>query len=84
MGELQRYRAQGGPIGPVAQRFVRELDNAGVWIDRDVKVRLAALAHAPGPLDETDQRWIRHQLPEIVRQVAQVAPAPASNGLDLA
>ena len=71
MGELQRYRAHGGPIGPVARRFVEalaDLDDAG--ISPAVLERLAMLAQAPGPLDDADQRWIRTQLPEIVRQLA--------------
>ncbi|WP_306396469.1 hypothetical protein [Telluria beijingensis] len=80
MGELQRYRAHGGPVKPVAERFVRELDAAGVRIEPDVEARLAALARAPGPLDEAEQRWIRNQLPEIVRRLALLSPAPASNG----
>lgn len=29
MGELQRYRAQGGPVGPVAQRFVSAIGKTG-------------------------------------------------------
>lgn len=78
MGELQRYRAQGGPIGAVAQRFVCELGDSGlVGISPDVIERLAMLAQAQAPLDEADQRWIRSQLPDIVREVAKSKPNDA-------
>ena len=79
MAELQRYRAQGGPLGPVAQRFVCELgaaDDAG--IAPDVVRRLAMLAQAR-ELNDADQRWIRSQLPEIVRRIVLPGPAPAVN-----
>ena len=76
MGELQRYRAQGGPIGAVAQRFVCELGDADLGgISPDVIERLAMLAQAQAPLDEADQRWIRSQLPDLVRKVALLAHA---------
>lgn len=76
MGELQRYRAQGGPLSVVVRRFVSEIDDAGAYIDHDVRERLAALAQAPGALDDAEQRWIRNQLPEIVRQIALLDAAP--------
>lgn len=81
MGELQRYRAQGGAIGALARRFVLAIDAADdVRIAPDVMDRLAMLAQAPGALDDAELRWVRNQLPEIVRQVALVSPAPAWNG----
>lgn len=86
MGELQRYRAQGGPVGPVAQRFVSAIGDAGAsyGIGADVLDRMAALALAPEPLEEAALRWVRNQLPELVRRVAlserDVSPAPAWNG----
>lgn len=81
MGELQRYRAHGGPIDAVARRFVLAIDAADeVGIAPDVMDRLALLAQAPEALDDAELRWVRNQLPEIVRQVASVSPAPAWNG----
>lgn len=82
MGELQRYRAQGGPVGPVAQRFVSAIGNAGAvyGIEAEVLERMAALALAPEPLEEAALRWMRNQLPEIVRRVVLFSPAPAWNG----
>lgn len=82
MGELQRYRAQGGTVGPVAQRFVSAIGKTGAvyGIEADVLERMAALALAPEPLEEAALRWMRNQLPEIVRQVVLFSPAPAWNG----
>ncbi|MDY0963531.1 hypothetical protein [Massilia sp. CFBP9026] len=81
MGELQRYRAHGGPVGALAQRFVLAIDAADdVRIAPDVMDRLAMLAQAPEALDDAELRWVRNQLPEIVRQIALVSPAPAWNG----
>ena len=78
MGELQRYRAQGGPIRPVAQRFVLALGAArGAGIAPDVLERLAGLAQAPEPLDDAERRWLHSQLPEIVRRI--VLDSPATN-----
>ena len=81
MGELQRYRAHGGPIGALVRRFVLAIGAADdVGIDPDVMARLAMLAQAPGALDDAALRWVRNQLPEIVRRVALISPAPAWNG----
>lgn len=80
MGELQRYRAQGGPIASVAQRFVYELDAAGARIDHEVRRRLAELGKARGTLEPADERWIRSQLPDIVRQVALLDLTSSAKG----